>query len=126
MYIRLGSKASEMINIDDAINIFEKDSSHITKELTRLNEIANTTCNQVVAYSKIIEKRCLISIYTVVPMVVGFSIFYSFVTTRSITSPLKLLCTATKKVINGSFDVKLNTKSLHEIEELSTFLILCH
>ena len=65
-----------------------------------------------------IEKRCLISFYTVVPMVVGFSIFYAFVTTRSIANPLKLLCTATKKIINGSFDVKMNIKSLHEIEEL--------
>ena len=118
MYIKLGSKVSETINIDDAFNIFETDASRITKELTRLDEIANTTCNQVVAYSKKIEKRCLISIYTVVPMVVGFSIFYAFVTTRSIANPLKLLCTATKKIINGSFDVKMNIKSLHEIEEL--------
>src|SRR3989337_2826730 len=118
MYIRLGSKVSEMINIDNAINIFETDASRITKELTRLDEIANTTCNQVVAYSKKIEKRCLISIYTVVPMVVGFRIFYAFVTTRSIANPLKLLCAATKKIINGSFDVKINIKSSHEIEEL--------
>ena len=118
MYIRLGSKVSEAINIDDAFNIFETDASSITKELTRLDEIANTTCNQVVAYSKKIEKRCLISIYTVVPMVVGFSIFYAFVTTRSIANPLKLLCAATKKIINGSFDVKINIKSSHEIEEL--------
>ena len=118
MYIRLGSKVSEAINIDDAFNIFETDASRITKELTRLDEIANTTCNRVVAYSKKIEKRCLISIYTFVPMVVGFSIFYAFVTTRSITNPLKLLCASTKIIINGSFDVKMNIKSLHEIEEL--------
>src|SRR3990167_9317026 len=52
MYIRLGSKVSEAINIDDAFNIFETDASSITKELTRLDEIANTTCNQVVAYKK--------------------------------------------------------------------------
>lgn len=121
MYIKLGSKVSEAINIDDAINIFETDASRITKELTRLNEIANTTFNQVVVYSKKIENRCLLSFYTVVPMVVGFSIFYAFVTTRSIANPLKLLCAATKKIINGSFDVKLNIKSLHEIEELLTF-----
>ena len=118
MYIRLGSKVSEAINTDDAFNIFETDASRITKELTRLDEIANTTCNRVVAYSKKIEKRCLISIYTFVPMVVGFSIFYAFVTTRSITNPLKLLCASTKIIINGSFDVKMNIKSLHEIEEL--------
>ena len=125
MYIRLGSKVSEMINIDDAINIFEKDSSHITKELTRLNEIAKTTCNQVVAYSKKIEKRCSFSIYIIVPMAVGFSIFYAFVTTRSITNPLKLLCAATIRIINGSFDVKLSIKSPTEIEELlNTFNIM--
>ena len=121
MYIRLGSKVSEAVNIDDAINIFETDASRISKELTRLDEIANTTYNQVVTYSKKTEKRCLLSFYTVVPMVVGFSIFYAFVTTRSITNPLKLLCAATIRIINGSFDVKLNIKSLHEIEELLTF-----
>ena len=118
MYIRLGSKVSEAVNIDDAINIFETDASRISKELTRLDEIANTTYNQVVTYSKKTEKRCLLSFYTVVPMVVGFSIFYAFVTTRSITNPLKLLCASTKIIINGSFDVKMNIKSLHEIEEL--------
>ena len=121
MYIRLGSKVSEAVNIDDAINIFETDASRISKELTRLDEIANTTYNQVVTYSKKTEKRCLLSFYTVVPMVVGFSIFYAFVTTRSITNPLKRLCAATIRIINGSFDVKLNIKSLHEIEELLTF-----
>ena len=125
MYIRVGSKVSEMINIDDAINIFEKDSSHITKELTRLDEIAKTTCNQLVVYSKKIEKRCLLSIYIIVPMAVGFSIFYAFVTTRSITNPLKLLCAATIRIINGSFDVKLSIKSPTEIEELlNTFNIM--
>ncbi|HHT9106894.1 MAG TPA: diguanylate cyclase [Candidatus Wujingus californicus] len=118
MYIKLGSKVSEAINIDDAINIFETDASRITKELTRLDEIANTTSNQVFVYSKKIEKRCSFSIYIIVPMAVGFSIFYAFVTTRSITNPLKLLCAATIKIINRSFDVKMNIKSFHEIEEL--------
>lgn len=118
MSIRLGSKVSEAINIDDAINIFETDSSRITKASAQLNEIANTNYNDVTAYSKKIEKWSLFSIYVVTPIVIGFSIFYAFVTTRSITNPLKQLSAATIRIINGSFDVKLNIKSLHEIEEL--------
>ena len=125
MYIRLGSKVSEMINIDDAITIFEKDSSRITKASARLNEIANTKYNEVIAYSKKIEKWSLFSIYAVTPIVIGFSIFYAFIITRGITKPLNMLGTATKKIINGSFDVKLSIKSPTEIEELlNTFNIM--
>jgi|GEM_PF-609636 len=125
MYIRLGSKVSEMINIDDAITIFEKDSSLITKASARLNEIANTKHNEVIAYSKKIEKWSLFSIYAVTPIVIGFSIFYAFIITRGITKPLNMLGTATKKIINGSFDVKLSIKSPTEIEELlNTFNIM--
>ena len=46
------------------------------------NEIANTNYNQVCCLFKKVEKRCLFSIYAVTPIVVGFSIFYAFVTTR--------------------------------------------
>ena len=100
MYIRLGSKVSDMINIDDAINIFEKDSSLITKASARLNEIANTKYNEVIAYSKKIEKWSLFSIYAVTPIVIGFSIFYAIITTRSITKPLSLLSKTTKTIID--------------------------
>lgn len=118
MYLRLGNKSPETINMDDAMNLFEVDASHITKAVASLNEIAGKTYDQVLAYSKKIEKRSLLSIYVVVPIAIGFSIFNGFATTRSITNPLKLLYAATKKIINGSFDVKLSIKAPPEIEEL--------
>ena len=125
MYIRLGSKVSEAISIDDASNIFETDSSRITKASAQLNEIASTNYNDVIAYSKKVEKWSLFSIYAVTPIVIGFSIFYAFIITRGITKPLNMLGTATKKIINGSFDVKLSIKSPTEIEELlNTFNIM--
>jgi len=125
MYLRLGNKSPETINMDDAINSFEADSSYITRVLASLNEIANKTYEQVLVNSKKIEKRCWLSIYVIVPIAIGFSIFNGFATTRSITNPLKQLYTATKKIINGSFDVKLDIKSPTEIEELlNTFNIM--
>ncbi|HHT9112814.1 MAG: diguanylate cyclase [Planctomycetes bacterium] len=118
MYLRLGDKVPETINIDDTVNSFEEETFFFKKAIANLDTIVNTTYNQVLINSKKIEKRSWFSIYIVVPVTIGFSIFYAFVTTRSITNPLKLLCAATIKIINGSFDVKLNIKSLHEIEAL--------
>ncbi|MBI2472345.1 MAG: diguanylate cyclase [Planctomycetes bacterium] len=125
MSLRLGNKSPETINMDDAINSFEADASHITRVFASLNEIANKTYEQVLVYSKKTEKRSWLSIYVIVPIAIGFSIFNGFATTRSITNPLKLLYTATIKIINGSFDVKLSIKSPTEIEELlNTFNIM--
>ena len=125
MCIRFGNKSPETINMDDAINTFEADASHITRILASLNEIVNKTYDQVLVYSKKTEKRSWLSIYVIAPIAIGFGIFNGFATTRSITNPLKQLYTATKKIINGSFDVKLSIKSPTEIEELlNTFNIM--
>ena len=125
MYLRLGNKSPETINMDDAINSFEADSSHIARIFASLNEIVNKTYENVLVYSKKTEQRSWLSIYVIVPIAIGFSIFNGFATTRSITNPLKQLYTATKKIINGSFDVKLSIKSPTEIEELlNTFNIM--
>ncbi len=118
MYLRMGNKSPETINMDDAMNSFEADASHITKAVASLNEIVGKTYDQILVYSKKIEKRSLLFIYVIVPVAIGFSIYHALVTTRSITNPLKLLSAATRKIINGSFDVKLSIKSPTEIEEL--------
>ena len=119
MYLRLGNKSPETINIDDAINSFETDASHITKSLANLSEISDTTYNQVLTYSKKTEKECWLSIYIFAAITVVFSIFYAFVTTRDITKPLNMLSTATEKIANGSFNIKLSIKSPFEMEVLS-------
>ncbi len=125
MYLKLRNKSPETINMDDAIKTFDADASHVTSILASLNEIVNKTYDQVLVYSKKTEKRSWLSIYVIVPIAIGFGIFNGFATTRSITNPLKQLSTATRKIINGSFDVKLSIKSPTEIEELlNTFNIM--
>ncbi|HHT9146954.1 MAG: diguanylate cyclase [Candidatus Brocadiaceae bacterium] len=118
MYLRLGNNAPETINIDDATKVFEEDAVRFVRVLDNLKETITESYKQIISYSNRIEGNCWLAIYIVGAITIIFSIVYAFVTTRSITNPLKLLCAATIRIINGSFDVKLNTKSLHEIEEL--------
>lgn len=119
MYLRLGKEASpEIINMDNAINVFEADASRITRILADLKERLDTAYTRIITYSKKTEKRGWLSIYIVVPVTIIFSIIYAFFITRGITKPLKILGMATKKVAEGSYDAKWSIKSSVEIDEL--------
>lgn len=119
MYLRLGKEAApEIINMDNAIFVFEADASRITRILADLKEMLDTAYTRIITYSKKTEKRGWLSIYIVVPVTIIFSIIYAFFITRGITKPLKILGMATKKVAEGSYDAKWSIKSSVEIDEL--------
>ncbi len=117
--IKLGNVAPpDTRNVDNAIGEFEAEAYTITNALATLDEMVSAIYNQALAFSKKDERISRLSIYIAMPVVGIFSILSAVFITRSITKPLRMLGTATKKIAEGTYDAKFDVKSYVEMEEL--------
>ena len=120
MYIRLGSKVSEAINIDDALNVFEENATRLARIVDNLKETVTESYKQTISHTKRMVGNCWLTIYMVGSTTIIFSIIYAYITTRCITKPLYLLSMMTKQMTDSPHEAKLDIKmkSPFEIERL--------
>jgi len=120
MYIKLGSKVSEAINIDDALNVFEENATRLARILDNLKETVTESYKQTMSHTKRMVGNCWLTIYMVGSTTIIFSIIYAYITTKCITKPLYLLSMMTKQITDSPHEAKLDIKmkSPFEIERL--------